>query len=311
MNQILSMNGGMEESRRPQKNRKGNGGPAKISTVIIFFVICIVIFGVVIAGWAVYNKFIDNSAYDANATIAQITHKLISENVLEITIEHDKELETIEYSWNGEETEVIEIDGQTYTGELEIPSGVNTLNLVVTDEKGMQTNLDQKFEVSEVIKFEVVNGDMKITVNSSVEIEAMAYQWNDETQVAFEVGDNVVERLISIPKGLNNLTVRIVDVNGVLTEKEQLVEGVMKPVIKPSINEAKTNIVFSLSDEVGLKGIHITINGEKEYSYTFSGELEGTYELPVVDLYEGSNQIVVTVTNTKDISTETTINVNN
>lgn len=312
MNQILSTGGGMEEPRIPQEKKYSNNrGPAPINTVIMFFVICIVIFGVIVAGWAGYKAFINKSGYDLSATIPTIYLETIEEQLVEITVTHDKELALIEYRWNDEETTVVEQEGTgEYRVTIEVPSGANILNFTATDINGKESVLTQSFDISEVIKFKVENGDMLISVNSNIEIEAMSYKWNDEETVAFEVGTNTVEKLISIPKGLNNLTVKIVDINHKITEKEQLVEGIVKPKIVPSIDSSKTNIVLELSDEIGLKGLHISINGEKEYSATIEGALEYTYELPVADLYSGPNSIVVTVTNTKDISVENTITVN-
>lgn len=319
MNQILSTNNGMGEPNKPKKNeRKNEGqktykskGPAKITSVILVFVILISIFGIGLIGFSVYRRYINTEGYDITATTPTITQGRAEEQLLTVEVSHDKALEKIEYNWNDEMGESISIDGETeFKIDIEIPEGKNILYFTATDINGQSTNFEQTFEIDEMIKFSVENGDMNISVNSNVEIEYMVYQWNVEESVTVEIGANTIEQLISIPVGLNELTVQIVDVNGIVIEKSQAVEGVLKPEITGALDETQTNIILTMKDEIGLKSIHILMNEEKEYSTSMDGALEYQYSLPIEDLISGQNIIMVTVTNTKGVSIEYPITVN-
>lgn len=313
MNQILVTNPDMGHSPEPNphgkksEKQKKNNGPAKISSVIKFFAVLIILIGGTFVGYTAYNKYMNEQNY---VSVPTISHTKIDEKTLLVTVEHDSELDRIIYNWNNEQSEIVYATGELKSEvEIQIPEGTNNLLVTVVDKNGQSASMEQEFIVSESIGFSIVDGQVMISINSSVEVEYMTYKWNLEEEETVEIGQNIFEHIIDIPKGLNILYVMTVDVNGQIKDKEQQVEGVLKPTLDVSLDELQENIIFMMTDETALASIHILVNGTEEYlEETQNAEFE--YQLPVEILEQGSNELIVTVTNSKGIENELIINVN-
>ena len=125
MNQILST-----ENVKEKRKRKG---PAEISSVLKFFSISILIFGIFIISTASYAMYKD---YQDSQTITKPTINLsqTGEDTLVLKILHDKSLAKVTYSWKDDEIIDLNVNGRkNIEQEIEIPTGTNTLKVYAQD----------------------------------------------------------------------------------------------------------------------------------------------------------------------------------
>lgn len=76
-------------------------GPIEINKIIKFFAIVIIIFGIIIAGQAVY-RMLNNKAEEQTPVNTEPSVEISQvDNMVQISISHDKAIDKIYYSWNG------------------------------------------------------------------------------------------------------------------------------------------------------------------------------------------------------------------
>lgn len=173
LNQILYI-----ESKKNQK--------ADIRTIIKFFAIAVIVFGVVFVGSAAFNLLKKQNAGTniPPETIPTIKIESDGEKVY-ISVEHDKELTAVFFRWNDEEEKEINTYGQNVTGRQEdLLQGTNTLFVRAVDILGKETTAHKDFVVEAtkpVIEVsDLRNGDsIRIRVRDSKELQYITYRWDD------------------------------------------------------------------------------------------------------------------------------------
>lgn len=276
MNQILS-------TSQADKRK----GPADIETVLKFFVVSLIIFGIFMIGSSVYAIYKENEKKTNVPTKPTIEEEFKSENKLLLKVMHDKAIDKVEYYWNDAEPNIINGNGRKYIEqEITIPGGVNTLNVKATDINGQEISYPKEYEAPDVIKLEAIGNKLKITAESETTISYMTYRWNEDNETKVDINSNKVEQEVEIPKGENIITIILVDENNETITKEQKIKGVLKPTIKVT-KEAGEYFVITATDETALDRIEFTItnenvqnkayrlrakNGEKELTYKFKLE---------------------------------------
>lgn len=289
MNQILATS-----NARPSKGRKG---PASIESVVKFFVVALIIFGIFMIGSGSYAIYKDNEQKKAKPTKPVIIEEKKSEESILLKITHDKAIDTVEYNWNEDEAQVITGNGRKYIEqEITIPGGINTLYVKATDINGQEISYEKQYEAEEVIFFEVVNGKLKIIAETDTKISYLTYRWDEEDEETIEINDTTIEQEIEIPKGQHTLTVVLVDVNNKTTTKKQEVKGVLKPTVEVTLDESGENFVITATDETELDKVTFIINEDenKKYMVRAEGKKELTFNFP---LEPGENKIIVTAYN--------------
>ena len=124
MNQILSI-----ENNKKEKRRINSGTQPEIRSIVKFFAIVILIFGLSMIGTGSYSMYKDLVG-ETQTSKPTISIEKLSEREITLKIIHDKELTKVTYSWTGKGLNEIECEGKkTVEEKIEIPSGTNTLTI--------------------------------------------------------------------------------------------------------------------------------------------------------------------------------------
>ena len=268
MNQILQVH----------ENKK-NSNPADTKKIVLFFAICLIVFGIILLGqgaYAVYQKSINKKTTTPNEQTGEevipaptITLTKTDENKIIISVQSEVQISHIIYSWNNEAAQTIDETGKTNVEEIiEAKSGENTLDVSVIDANGNETKKQETFVVEQskpIIELSVVGNDIKISVTSQVELSYVTYKWNSEEEQKEDMNTyedrTKFEKSIEIPKGQNTLKIVAVDVNENKTEKTQDIKGVTKA--KTSVTVKGKYLEFTVKGEDNIKTVEFTFNGKK------------------------------------------------
>lgn len=295
MNQILS-------TSNLEKNKKG--GPIEIHTIVKFFSIILIIFGVIMistASYAIYKKSVDKNNIP---TKPSITEEQKDNKTVLLKVTHDKAIDKIEYRWNEQKTKTITGNGRKYIEqEIEIPGGTNKLYVSVTDIEGQEISNEQTYETEDIIKMEINNGKVKVSAEAETEISYMTYRWDEEQEEKIDINSTTVEQEIEIPMGEHTLTVVLVDKNNETITKEQKVKGVVKPKIQVKLDDNKENFLITVTDDSGLDRIEFIINGENKTLTANEGQKEMKLKLPLKD---GENIVEIIAYNLDGIESDKT-----
>ena len=304
MNQILNVD--YSSNNKKEKNGKNNG-PIEIQSIVKFFSIIILIFGICMIASGSYSMYKGNNK-ESSKTKPVIHVEQTNETQITLQVTHDKELEKVTYEWNGEgATEVPFNKGvKAVNTTIEIPSGTNTLKVYAKDVAGQEIEYQKVYTAeSDInINIEPEGNKLKITANGINQLQYMTYRWDNEDETRVDIESNEVEELVEIPRGLHKLTIIVVDINNKTETKEQDVNAVTKP--KVEVTTDGTDFIIKASDEDGIKKIEFVINEEeKKYILNLEEKLspeerkEFEYKYPLRD---GENKLKVTVYNNSDIT---------
>ena len=295
MNQILSTD-----------NKKKSGGPLGIKTVVIIFAVCLIIFGGFLIGksaFAIMNKNQEESMSEPAVQIRQ------EENKLNVKVTHDKLIDKIVYSWNGEEEVVLQGKGRKNIEEtIDIPKGEsNVIVLKVTDITGKTVTYSEQYEAKDLDKTAPVitiekqteggKERVKIIVRDETELDHVEYFWNEEdptTINAREESPKIIEEKIEALKGENTLYVIAYDKAGNKKTSEESIAGWKKPKIDITEDNNKWNI--RITDEKEITKVIFEYNGQ---TYTMEGDALGDNRKDIqfmpLELRQGENKLKITV----------------
>lgn len=294
MNQILSTTN--------TSNGKKNRGPAEISTVVKFFVISLIIFGIFMIGTGSYAIYKNMDEKNNIPTKPTITQEQKDEKTVVLKVTHDKAIAQIEYSWNEDEPETITGNGRKYIEqEITIPGGTNTLHVKATDVNGQEISTNQTYETEDIIKMEIQNGKVKVTAELENEISYMTYRWDEEEEQRQDINSTTLDYDIDIPMGEHTLTVVLVDVNNETTTKEQKIKGVTKPTISVTQDTENPNaVLISVTDANGIESVDVTVNGNSQ-----TVQAEGKTEFNVkLEMPVGENNLEIIAHNVDGVDSD-------
>ena len=213
MNQILSVDNSKKE--KIKKNKKRSSGPIAIESILKFFSIAILIFGVLMIGSGSYSMYKEASE-GTNEKGPSISVEQITNTEVLLKVNHDKALSQVSYSWNDEEATQIECNGRRQIEtNIEFPSGTNNLKIHVKDVNGKDTEFSRVYTVEKDIEINIeANGNnILLTASGKNNLSYMTYRWEDEEETKIDINDINLETSIDIPKGLHTLTIIVVDEN--------------------------------------------------------------------------------------------------
>ena len=295
MNQILST-----ENVKEKRKRKG---PAEISSVLKFFSISILIFGIFIISTASYAMYKD---YQDSQTITKPTINLsqTGEDTLVLKILHDKSLAKVTYSWKDDEIIDLNVNGRkNIEQEIEIPTGTNTLKVYAQDINGQENDCENIYTREGDITLDVTKqedgNNIIISATGKSELSYLTYRWDEQEETRIDINNTQIEQEIEVIKGTHTLTVIVVDVNNNTETKEIEVQGVTKPKLEVAPDASGNNFVVTMSDEQGLEKVEFIINETKKYRVMLDGKTEHEFSYP---LEEGENKLNVTVYNTSGVT---------
>ena len=278
---------------------------ANINSVVKFFCVVLIIFGIVLVGQGSYafakNIAIARAQQDSQIKRPEVTMKSDNENVT-FTIVHEKEIDKIKYNWNNGIVNEINANKQTrYSKSIALPTGENTLYITVIDIDGVQSDYKETFKfedrtlpggdiednIKPTIEFALSDGQkppLKVTVRDETKIAYMTYRWGDGEEVRVDAtNDYFIEQIVEIPEGENTITVVAVDAAGNREEKSQLYKTTTKPKLIVAQTESRTHVNLKAIDNVSVTGIDLYVNGEILYYLkpeSETKELEYNLKLP-------------------------------
>lgn len=297
MNQILQV----QEDRR-----KSNSNPIDTKKIVLFFAVCLIIFGVVLLGEGAYSVYKNNSnkkvtpstpvgsgsVQEPEYIAPIITFTKTEDDKLVINIESQTSISHIIYNWNTNVATTLDETGKTNIEEIvDIPSGENTIYLSVVDSNGIETKKQETYTIEQtkpVIEFISAGNNIKVVVTSEVELSYVTYKWNSEEEqkndmLTFE-NRKKFEKELEIPKGQNTLKIEAVDINGNKSEKSQQIKGVAK-LKDPKVTVSGEYLSFVFEAEDNMKTVEFTFNGQTYYmnTDTFGTTKTVKYKLKLVN----------------------------
>lgn len=280
MNQILFV----------QDKRKSN--PADTKKIVLFFAVTMIIFGLILFGQGVYGtykSYADKPSKKENED-TQIELAQTEAGDVSITIESKIQIADIIYYWNSDASQTISGNGRTSIQEnITMPVGQNTLTVKTIDADGNEKTKQETFTLNidkPEIALSLVGNNIKITVNSKVDLSYITYKWNAEEEQKMDMvtyeDKTKFEKELEIPIGQNTLLVTAVDNLGNKSEKSQEIKGVTKPKSKPVIQGE--NIFFEVTADEKITLVEFQFNGK---NYRIGPEVIGdskrvTYRMTLV-----------------------------
>lgn len=309
MNQILSTSMPMDNKKR--KEKKVNTNPIAIKSILKFFAIAMLIFGMFTIGTGAYAVFKNQSEQQEQNLEPSISIENKDEETILLKVVHKKNIAKLEYRWNDEESTVVNgNNGKYIEKQIKVPSGKNTLHVLVVDEDGKEIPYEKQYERESKINFEVSGNKIKITYEGDKKVSYMTYRWDEEEEKTIQINDTKIEQEIDAIKGLHTLTVIVVDEDNNTDTKVQKINGVSKPKITVAVDDAKQHFVIKASDDEKITTIVFRLNQDDNQYYTLNiadmNYNEIQYILPM-ELQSGENTIEVTIKNASGVTEESGI----
>ena len=302
MNQILSVETNKEKKKKEPKMKKSRGsGPADIKSVLKFFSITMVIFGIFLIGTGSYSMYKDSQEKNT-ITKPQIVVEKTSEDMLVLKVTHDKALSELNYSWNEGEKIPINVNGRKNIEQaIELPTGSNTLDVYAKDINGQEITFKNMYNRESSITLNIdkeENGnDIVISASGKEQLSYLTYRWDDQEETKVDINNTKIEHTIEAIKGVHVLTVVVVDINNNTETKEMNIIGTKKPTL--DIDVVDGNFVIKGSDESGLDVVRFIINETDKKQVVLDGRTEFEIKYPIS---EGETRLDVTLYNKDGIS---------
>ena len=282
---------------------KGNG-PKAIKSIVKFFAIVIIVFGIILIGkgsYAIYKNIEINSGDNIPVVYMDRVN-----NTVVIKAEDNIEISKLIYSWNKGEETILLPNSKKVEEVVLLPNENSVLNVTIVDTKGKETKFMQEWNIegTDIRKPEIeitTDEDIrKITIiaRDETEINYLIYKWNEEEEIKINATENdklKIQETIDMILGENKLTVKAVDKNGNTETLEKTIIISSKPVI--AIKQSNGKLAVTINDEVGIKKVTLNINGQ-----TYGGNYSGKKQLKLnVPLKKGNNTISITAINESDL----------
>lgn len=279
-------------------------GPIAIKSIVKFFAIVIIVFGIILIGkgsYAIYKNIEINSGDNIPVVYMDRVN-----NTVVIKAEDNIEISKLIYSWNKGEETILLPNSKKVEEVVLLPNENSVLNVTIVDTKGKETKFMQEWNVEGIdirkpeIEITTDEDIRKITIiaRDETEINYLIYKWNEEEEIKINATKNdklKIQETIDMILGENKLTVKAVDKNGNTETLEKTIIISSKPVI--AIKQSNSKLAVTINDEVGIKKVTLNINGQ-----TYGGNYSGKKQLKLnVPLKKGNNTISVTAINESDL----------
>ena len=316
MNQILDYN----------PNKQSGGNSSGSDKIVRVFAILLVLFaiGLLVSGIVgIYNNNKTKKTDTNKPTYATITAVQADDGKVTVSVEHDKAIEEMFYSWNTSAERSFKGDGtKKIEKELDLPAGTNTLHIKVVDVNGVETSFEKEFTAEDgldilnpVISITVIDGDgedklkkLKVTATDETKLDFITYRWNDDDETKVEVEENNPKEIIlelDILRGVNDITIVAVDSSNNTTTETKSFTALTKPEVVVMLSADGSSLEIETSHENGISNIYYTLNG-REYQANFDNDPENPNP-PIVTftqaLDEGYNRFILTVKSVDDTET--------
>lgn len=274
-----------------------------IKKIVIFFCVVIIIFGLGLALFKIYQIYTENKEI-SEAIKPEILVNQDGDKIT-ITAKHQEGIEKVEYYWDKNDIKVIEgNEKKKIEKTISLIPGDNTLTVKVTDIKGNETKSTNKFSYNtdaEEPKIELgqadVNGKISIVVTDETKLDYITYKFEGEAEqkiFATEESPTKIETSVTIKRGQNNLIVEAVDSNKNVSTITQPYVGVLNPVI--DVYQQGDTIYITITHDKGFEKVEFKINDNiYNYDKNSNGYSKDKTKLEYnVKLKTGENKIEIT-----------------
>ena len=292
MNQILSVEAPRE--KKSTKTRQKTGG-TNTKSAITFFCIILILFGVALIGVAIFSntgkneEVIEQPIADSKLIKIGVSQALTN---LEVEIKADNGISKIEYSWSGHNKKEIKKNGETSTTiNIDIPSGKNTLKIIVTDIIGEQDEYTEVYTGAEepnVTSFTQDNNKLTITVKEEKTISSVVYYYDQEEEKTLDIGSNEAKVEFDKKEGEHDFTLKVVFQDKTI---KQVTQKIFIPVIKIEAN-GEGGINLTATDTRIIKSVKINLNDEETIENVNNNQFSKKLEL-----VNQENRLIVIVEN--------------
>lgn len=284
--------------------------------IVLFFAVTLIIFGLIISGQGIYGVYNLNEGREQPKTSSNsdtnIKTQQLATGEIQINVDSKIAISELIYNWNSDAAQTISEDGKTSIQEIiTSPAGENTLTVKTIDINGKETTERETFTSitdKPEINLSVIGDNIKITVNSKVDLSYVTYKWNSEEEEKIEMttyeDKTTLEKELEIPKGTNTLVITAEDINNNKSEKTQEIKGVTKPKSAPIIQGEY--IYFEVTSDENITQVDFSFNGNayiiKKETIEQSGQSKKvTYRLK---LQKGMNYLKIKATTESGITSE-------
>lgn len=312
MNQILVT----EKVEQDNKKNKNFIEKLEISSIIKYFAIALIIFGIALTG---------NASYALSQGIKQKKEEKVpivtiekKGNLLKVNVKSEVPIRSFGYSWNNDELQYTSGANKTeFKIEIKIIQGNdNKLNISILDTNNKKTKYTEKYsQEADTTEpdISITNEDpkIKITVTDDTELDHVIYKYgdNDEVTVKADSSDPTkIEIYIDdVQSTQQTLTVEAVDVAQNHAEESQEVKGTTKPKIdiRRDINDASLLHII-VTDEDNLRMIVFYIN-DKQYQTDPNVSLDKKTFDQKLRVSEGTTKIRVNAYNVSGQTSEVSV----
>lgn len=281
-------------------------GPASLTSILRFFSISLIVFGVIFIGdgsYALYhNHVIAKSRIDN--TVPEIAFEQEGNNAI-VTVTHNKGISRVRYHWNNDVDTIVNgnMEDTFILDNISIPSGINTLHVTAIDEneKYSESSYDFAYDGISIELSVVDNTYMKITASDVSGLSYITYKWNsDEEITAYPNTENntIIEQTTEIPTGLNTLSITAVNTQNKTLTKTQDVRGVHPPKVQLYIQD--DYLIVMVTDEEGIDTIKQQIGVEEERVIQANGAKEFSYKYNIAN--RGNILVTITATDVEGVA---------
>lgn len=307
MNQILMV----ENKSKNKKKARKSSGPAEIKSVIKFFAIVIIVFGLFIIGHSSYAMYISSKGNNVE-NLPQISISRVNDSLI-VNVQSEYIVDKFKYNWTNSEQTSISEGVSSFEEEIILPNATDILTIIIEDETGRaitytrEIYLDGVDIVKPTIDLEQGEGfSVRLTARDETQIEYITYKIDDGEEVRIDKNnteDKTIEYAITeIPRGEHTLYVTAVDSSGNVESIEKpIIVSSDRPTIKNlSIDQEAGKIMIEAADVDGIQSIEVNLNGAV-YKMDDVNRTEATFSL---NLVEGTNTISIKLTNVNGLSAE-------
>lgn len=309
MNQILMI----ENKKKSKKKNRGGSGPVEIKSIVMFFAIFLIAFGVFLIGqgsYAIYREAKGSNTED----LPFVSLSRVNDTIV-VDVSSRNEIEKLKYSWNNSEETVIPIGDIYVREEILIPFENSTLYITIEDVTGRAIKYAKECIVEGLdiskplvsVAEEATDGSIKINATDETQMSYITYKVNEGEEFRIdksESQDTTITYVLKLERGQNKVIITAVDASGNTETVEKTIIVSEKPTVE--LIEGDGILTIIAKDADGIKDIEVNLNGVVYAGNDFN---QKEVTLPI-RMEQGSNTINVKVTNINGLTVEGTAEVN-
>lgn len=274
MNQILMTQPAKNKKTKPVKDTwNNNAGKKDIKSIVKFFAIAIIVFGLAISGSGAYALVENIQQKKSSSVPAVITER--TGNSIKLTVKNDVGIKSVKYAWNDSTAKVVEGKNQKEVSVIvSIIAGNNKLNITVLDSNNNTTQYVKNYVQNETDTTEPVitvsNEDpkIKITVTDDTALDHVVYKYGDNAEVTVQASTEDPTKLEiyidNVEEAKKTLTIEAIDKAQNHSTKTQDVKGATKPKIEVAPDPTDASyLIIKATDNDGIRMISYYINGQE------------------------------------------------